>query len=212
MTNPELLAAAAAAAVAGPQPPAAAAPPPAPTAPPLLLSAADAAAVLESVAAAAQQAAAQQQQQQQPQVVTPTPPTGRAKNGSASAMATGMCDEKTVEYLRDLIAEKQEVEVAAGSSGAGNASGKKIVVKLLEQGRNERGKEEAIGVCLRRRRRGGSGSDSAVVAGYYRTQPSRVSSRDKRVLAGQIVPGRRKGKRGINKIRQTPAAKTIHRL
>ena len=43
-----------------------------------------------------------------------------------------MCDEKTVEYLRDLIAEKQELEQM--ESGGGNKKG--IVTKLLEQGKH----------------------------------------------------------------------------
>ena len=41
-----------------------------------------------------------------------------------------MCDEKTVEYLRDLIAEKHELEQM--ESGG---SRKAIVTKLLEQGK-----------------------------------------------------------------------------
>ena len=56
-----------------------------------------------------------------------TPPGNPA---STSSKATGMCDEKTVEYLRDLIAEKQAIEV---NSNAANA--KSIVLKLLDQGK-----------------------------------------------------------------------------
>ena len=41
-----------------------------------------------------------------------------------------MCDEKTVEYLRDLIAEKHELEQI---ESGGNR--KAIVTKLLEQGK-----------------------------------------------------------------------------
>ena len=43
-----------------------------------------------------------------------------------------MCDEKTVEYLRDLIAEKHELEQI---ESGGNR--KAIVTKLLDQGRKE---------------------------------------------------------------------------
>ena len=43
-----------------------------------------------------------------------------------------MCDEKTVEYLRDLIAEKHELE-----QGEGGSNRKAIVTKLLDQGKNE---------------------------------------------------------------------------
>jgi hypothetical protein len=48
-----------------------------------------------------------------------------------------MCDEKTVEYLRDLIAEKRDLEAdkAAATADNGNGAGKGIVQKLLDQGR-----------------------------------------------------------------------------
>ena len=73
----------------------------------------------------------------------PSPPPGPSPPAAAAAAAAGgssggggMCDEKTVEYLRDLIAEKHELEqVESGGSR------KAIVTKLLEQGRtlNETG-------------------------------------------------------------------------
>lgn len=47
---------------------------------------------------------------------------------SGGATAAGMCDEKTVEYLRDLIAEKQAIETQFG------AESKNVVIKLLDQG------------------------------------------------------------------------------
>lgn len=53
------------------------------------------------------------------------------------AAAAGMCDEKTVEYLRDLIAEKQNLEHqmdVAGQMGMGVSPQKSVVFKLLEQG------------------------------------------------------------------------------
>ena len=71
----------------------------------------------------------------------PSPPPGPSPPAAAAAAAGGssgggMCDEKTVEYLRDLIAEKHELEQM--ESGG---SRKAIVTKLLEQGKtlNETG-------------------------------------------------------------------------
>ena len=57
-----------------------------------------------------------------------------------TAAAAGMYDEKTVEYLRDLIAEKQSLEhqlgvVQMGMGGVGAQKG--VVFKLLEQGRQK---------------------------------------------------------------------------
>ena len=55
-----------------------------------------------------------------------------------TAAAAGMCDEKTVEYLRDLIAEKQSLEHQLGVAqmGMGGVGAQKgVVFKLLEQGR-----------------------------------------------------------------------------
>ena len=69
----------------------------------------------------------------------PSPPPGPSPPAAASGGSSGgggMCDEKTVEYLRDLIAEKHELEQM--ESGG---SRKAIVTKLLEQGKtsNETG-------------------------------------------------------------------------
>ena len=56
-----------------------------------------------------------------------------------------MCDEKTVEYLRDLIEEKKTIETnnnkvdesgtTAGGSGNVQAGPKSIVLRLLDQGK-----------------------------------------------------------------------------
>ena len=59
----------------------------------------------------------------------PSPPAAAAAAGGSSG--GGMCDEKTVEYLRDLIAEKHELEQVESGGG----SRKAIVTKLLEQGK-----------------------------------------------------------------------------
>ena len=59
-----------------------------------------------------------------------------------------MCDEKTVEYLRDLIEERKTIEnnnIEEIQEIGGNASGnsvatsgpKSIVLRLLDQGRNQ---------------------------------------------------------------------------
>ena len=87
------------------------------------------------------QAAPQQQQQDlhaQLHRQKPSPPPRRhsppGPSGSSSVGGGGggggMCDEKTVEYLRDLIAEKHELDQVEGGG-----SRKAIVAKLLEQGK-----------------------------------------------------------------------------
>lgn len=59
---------------------------------------------------------------------------------TSQATTSGLCDEKTVEYLRDVIAEKQLIESqllmgrldpTPGATGGG----KRLMVQLLEQGR-----------------------------------------------------------------------------
>lgn len=65
-------------------------------------------------------------------------PSGHASSGKGGG--AGMCDEKTVEYLRDLIAEKQILErdregVAVGVANGGGGGGKSVLMKLLDQGR-----------------------------------------------------------------------------
>ena len=52
-----------------------------------------------------------------------------------------MCDEKTVEYLRDLIAEKRTLEtnnnnLTADPDNNSNAT-KSIVLRLLDQGKKK---------------------------------------------------------------------------
>ena len=69
-------------------------------------------------------------------------------NSAAGQAAGGMCDEKTVEYLRDLIEERKTIEnnnIEEIQEIGGNASGnsvatsgpKSIVLRLLDQGRNQ---------------------------------------------------------------------------
>ena len=58
---------------------------------------------------------------------------------AASGGAGGMCDEKTVEYLRDLIAEKRTLEtnnnnLTTDPENNSNAT-KSIVLRLLDQGK-----------------------------------------------------------------------------
>ena len=65
--------------------------------------------------------------------------TSKAEKSSSGGGA-GMCDEKTVEYLRDLIAEKRTIETNTNNNHSGtddNNSGtsKSIVLRLLEQGK-----------------------------------------------------------------------------
>ena len=73
------------------------------------------------------------------------------RESSATATAGGMCDEKTVEYLRDLIEEKETIEnnnnggknnediheIVGGSSTNASAilGPKSIVLRLLDQGK-----------------------------------------------------------------------------
>ena len=73
------------------------------------------------------------------------------RESSATATAGGMCDEKTVEYLRDLIEEKKTIEnnnnggknhediheIVGGSSTNASAilGPKSIVLRLLDQGK-----------------------------------------------------------------------------
>ena len=59
-----------------------------------------------------------------------------------------MCDEKTVEYLRDLIAEKRTLEtnnnnLTADPDNNSNAT-KSIVLRLLDQGKK---KIYFFGIC-----------------------------------------------------------------
>ena len=62
-------------------------------------------------------------------------------NAANSGVAGGMCDEKTVEYLRDLIAEKRTIEnnninTSGDPENCTMASAKSIVLRLLEQGKD----------------------------------------------------------------------------
>ena len=73
------------------------------------------------------------------------------KNNDSSAAgqaAGGMCDEKTVEYLRDLIEERktiennnieeiQEIGGNGGNSSVATSGPKSIVLRLLDQGRHQ---------------------------------------------------------------------------
>lgn len=71
------------------------------------------------------------------QVQIQVPAGGKGKMNSTGA-AGGMCDEKTVEYLRDLIEEKKNIEVNSSnksSDGSENTT-KKIVLRLLDQGKD----------------------------------------------------------------------------
>ena len=69
-------------------------------------------------------------------------------NSAAGQAAGGMCDEKTVEYLRDLIEERktiennnieeiQEIGGNGGNSVATTSGPKSIVLRLLDQGRHQ---------------------------------------------------------------------------
>ena len=64
------------------------------------------------------------------------------KNNAAttdSGVAGGMCDEKTVEYLRDLIAEKRTIEnnnINTSGDPENCTTAKSIVLRLLEQGKD----------------------------------------------------------------------------
>ena len=68
-------------------------------------------------------------------------------NSAAGQAAGGMCDEKTVEYLRDLIEERktiennniEEIQEIGGNGGNSVATSgpKSIVLRLLDQGRNQ---------------------------------------------------------------------------
>ena len=69
-------------------------------------------------------------------------------NSAAGQAAGGMCDEKTVEYLRDLIEERktiennniediQEIAGNVGNSVATTSGPKSIVLRLLDQGRHQ---------------------------------------------------------------------------
>ena len=63
------------------------------------------------------------------------------KTSASSGGAGGMCDEKTVEYLRDLIAEKRTLEtnnnnLTADPDNNSNAT-KSIVLRLLDQGKKK---------------------------------------------------------------------------
>ena len=70
-------------------------------------------------------------------------------NSAAGQAAGGMCDEKTVEYLRDLIEERktiennnieeiQEIGGNGGNNSVATTSGpKSIVLRLLDQGRHQ---------------------------------------------------------------------------
>jgi len=65
------------------------------------------------------------------------------KNNAAntdSGVAGGMCDEKTVEYLRDLIAEKRTIEnnnINTSGDPENCTTAKSIVLRLLEQGEKD---------------------------------------------------------------------------
>ena len=97
-----------------------------------------------TVSAPAPRQAAPQQQQQDlhaqlhrqkpsppPRRHSPPGPSGSSSvGGGGGGGGGGMCDEKTVEYLRDLIAEKHELDQVEGGG-----SRKAIVAKLLEQGK-----------------------------------------------------------------------------
>ena len=68
-------------------------------------------------------------------------------NSVAGQAAGGMCDEKTVEYLRDLIEERktiennnvEEIQEIGGNGGNSVATSgpKSIVLRLLDQGRQQ---------------------------------------------------------------------------
>ena len=68
-------------------------------------------------------------------------------NSAAGQAAGGMCDEKTVEYLRDLIEERktiennniEEIQEIGGNGGNSVATSgpKSIVLRLLDQGRHQ---------------------------------------------------------------------------
>ena len=69
-------------------------------------------------------------------------------NSAAGQAAGGMCDEKTVEYLRDLIEERKTIEnnnieeiqeIGGGNGGSSVATSgpKSIVLRLLDQGRHK---------------------------------------------------------------------------
>ena len=66
-----------------------------------------------------------------------------AKVNNNQSSAGGMCDEKTVEYLRDLIEEKKTIEnnneeireMGSGTNASAISGPKSIVLRLLDQGK-----------------------------------------------------------------------------
>ena len=53
---------------------------------------------------------------------------------NANSVGGGMCDEKTVEYLRDLIEEKKTIE---NNNNKDENAPKSIVLRLLDQGKQK---------------------------------------------------------------------------
>ena len=97
-----------------------------------------ASAVLGAVQPAAQ-SAAPMMVQQVPAAAMTSGKTGAkmassAANVAPAGAAGGMCDEKTVEYLRDLIEEKKTIEI--NCSGKDDIT-KSIVLRLLDQGKQQ---------------------------------------------------------------------------
>jgi hypothetical protein len=70
-----------------------------------------------------------------------TPATTTAPSRSAPT-GSSLCDEKTVEYLRDLIGEKHVLEAAATPQ-----TPKSIVLRLLEQGKASTGLLRLVRDC-----------------------------------------------------------------
>ncbi len=90
-----------------------------------------------AVSAVPQKVALVQQVQSGQSTPMELPTSGTMQNGGAAATAgaagatvgAGMCDEKTVEYLRDLIEERNNIECSE------EGSSKKNVLRLLDQGK-----------------------------------------------------------------------------
>ena len=66
------------------------------------------------------------------QVAKQTGVKNNSPTTNANSVGGGMCDEKTVEYLRDLIEEKKTIE---NNNNKDENAPKSIVLRLLDQGK-----------------------------------------------------------------------------
>ena len=68
------------------------------------------------------------------QVAKQTGVKNNSPTTNANSVGGGMCDEKTVEYLRDLIEEKKTIE---NNNNKDENAPKSIVLRLLDQGKQK---------------------------------------------------------------------------